>query len=279
MRPSLPQTKPNAAGQPAIMLRLVACRELQARRKYVLCVDVEVVYVVALYRQRVEASRSGEQRGLLTARLFERSVHAVAGEQGTEGYYSGHQKLINAYCPTPVKEKIQAGSSMHRTRIIMETNGLFWATSIMTSTLIQHFIDDAMHAPPCDPRGPFCPRRPTAVKFINNGSGVPLPLPKNETVRIVAEFLSVTQHIEFYKTKEMLYLSRLHGKFSVASTLISTHLIEGSTKLFTDPQIMTAPSIGEGVEILGDGNVPAAFNAFPEHFHYNGFCGWFEFPR
>ncbi|KAJ7855673.1 hypothetical protein B0H13DRAFT_1903006 [Mycena leptocephala] len=67
----------------------------------------------------------------------------------------------------------------------------------------------------------------------------------------------------------------------------TTQLITGSTKLLTDPQIMTAPSvfgllvcsIGGRIEIFGDGNVPAAFNAFPEQYHCNGFCRWFELPR
>ncbi|KAJ7028213.1 hypothetical protein C8F04DRAFT_1188755 [Mycena alexandri] len=44
------------------------------------------------------------------------------------------------------------------------------------------------------------------------------------------------------------------------------------------PQIMTAPSIGEGVEIWGEGNVPAAFNAFPEQHVCNKFCTWFQLP-
>ncbi|KAJ6605900.1 hypothetical protein B0H10DRAFT_1956981 [Mycena sp. CBHHK59/15] len=162
-------------------------------------------------------------------------------------------------------------------RIIMEANGLFWATSIMPFMFIQHFIDNAMHAPPSviheDPGGWTSDQQieclPTYLieefidgadgfyKFINNGGVVPLPLPKDETVRTVAEFLPFTQHVEFYKTKGMVYLSHLQGKFSIALTLISTHLIARSTKLLTDPQIMTAL---EGVEIFGEWNVPAAFN-------------------
>ncbi|KAJ6450875.1 hypothetical protein C8R45DRAFT_946488 [Mycena sanguinolenta] len=43
-----------------------------------------------------------------------------------------------------------------------------------------------------------------------------------------------------------------------------------TTKVLTDPQIMTAPSIGDGIEIFGDGNVAAGFPAF--------FCEWFKLP-
>ncbi|KAJ7718654.1 hypothetical protein B0H16DRAFT_1337362, partial [Mycena metata] len=55
-------------------------------------------------------------------------------------------------------------------------------------------------------------------------------------------------------------------------------LYPGTLKLLTDPQIMTAPSIGEGVEIWGEGNIPAAFNAFPEQHVCNKFCTWFQLP-
>ncbi|KAJ7146842.1 hypothetical protein C8R44DRAFT_758323 [Mycena epipterygia] len=41
---------------------------------------------------------------------------------------------------------------------------------------------------------------------------------------------------------------------------------------------MTAHSIGDGAEIFGEGNLPAAFNAFPEQHICNKFCHWFELP-
>ncbi|KAJ6617726.1 hypothetical protein B0H10DRAFT_2434264 [Mycena sp. CBHHK59/15] len=50
-------------------------------------------------------------------------------------------------------------------------------------------------------------------KFINNGSAVPLLLPTaDKSVAAAAEFLSFTQHVQFYKTKGMVYLSDLQDQ-------------------------------------------------------------------
>ncbi|KAJ7033522.1 hypothetical protein C8F04DRAFT_1353694 [Mycena alexandri] len=115
-------------------------------------------------------------------------------------------------------------------------------------------------------RSPSVPRTPPqskrlnfselpTYKFINNGSAVPLPL-MNESVSALAEFLSFTQHVQYHKTKALIYCSDLQGEIAFS--------------------IMTAPSIGEGVEIWGEGNVAAAFNAFPEQHVCNKFCTWFQ---
>ncbi|KAJ7473367.1 hypothetical protein FB451DRAFT_1367350 [Mycena latifolia] len=165
-------------------------------------------------------------------------------------------------------------------KTIMEANVLLWAISIMTFTysFIQHFIDNSPHNPPFDipevrfvragvavvheqATGPVINARARAYlieelideehdgfhKFINNGSAVPV-LTANKSLSTLADFLSFTQHVQFYKTGGMVYISDL----------------QGTTNLLTDPQIMTSPSIGDGVEIFGEGNVPAAFNAFKE---------------
>ncbi|KAJ7868135.1 hypothetical protein B0H13DRAFT_2351628 [Mycena leptocephala] len=80
-------------------------------------------------------------------------------------------------------------------------------------------------------------------------------MPEGEHRRIIME-----ANVLFWATSVMIF---------------TTQLITGSTKLLTDPQIMTALSIGERIEIFGDGNVPGAFNAFPEQNHCSGFCRWF----
>ncbi|KAJ6470314.1 hypothetical protein C8R45DRAFT_937223 [Mycena sanguinolenta] len=183
-------------------------------------------------------------------------------------------------------------------KTLMEANILLWAGSTMafTYSFIYHFIQNSSHPPPFeipDVRfvhagvaivhqqlsGSAVPVSSTICrsylieelidegqdgfhKFLNNGSAVPLPS-MNKSVSALAEFLSFTQHVQYYKTKAMLYLSDL----------------QGTTKVLTDPQIMTAPSIGDGIEIFGDGNVPAAFTAFPKQHICNKFCEWFELPN
>ncbi|KAJ6466160.1 hypothetical protein C8R47DRAFT_1235093 [Mycena vitilis] len=185
----------------------------------------------------------------------------------------------------------------HR-KIIMEANVLLWATSIMvfTYSFIWHFVKNSPHPPPFEiPEIRFVhagvailheqgrqlntsksaisrsylveeliDQRDGFYKFINNASAIPLPLPSTagKSGAAVAEFLAFTQHVQYYKTGGMVYLSDL----------------QGSTALLTDPQIMTTPNIGNGLEIFGDGNVPEAFKAFPEQHVCNHFCRWFELP-
>ncbi|KAJ7077313.1 hypothetical protein B0H15DRAFT_805289 [Mycena belliarum] len=186
-------------------------------------------------------------------------------------------------------------------KTIMEANVLQWASSIMTFTysFIYHFLENSPTPPPfeipdirfvhagvaviyeqqatgpaANPQSKICRtylieelidasvgRRDSFHKFINNGSAVPVPT-DDEALAAIAEFLSFTQHVQFYKTAGMVYISDL----------------QGTPNLLTDPQIMTSPSIGDGAEIFGDGNVPAAFSAFSEQHLCNQFCYWFELP-
>ncbi|KAJ7487093.1 hypothetical protein FB451DRAFT_1026091, partial [Mycena latifolia] len=174
-------------------------------------------------------------------------------------------------------------------KTVMEANVLLWAISIMTFTysFIQHFIDNSPHNPPFDipavhfvragvavvheqATGPVINARARAYlieelideehdgfhKFINNGSAVPV-LTTNKSLSVLADFLSFTQHVQFYKTGGMVYISDLQGAYS-----------------FLAPNF----SIGDSVEIFGEGNVPAAFNAFKEQHVCNKFCSWFELP-
>ncbi|KAJ7480476.1 hypothetical protein B0H11DRAFT_2420684 [Mycena galericulata] len=121
-------------------------------------------------------------------------------------------------------------------------------SSICRSYLIEEYIDE---------------EKDGFYKFINNASAVPIKLPTaDSSLSLLAIFLSFTQHVQYYKTKGMVYLSDL----------------QGSSKLLTDPQIMTAPMIGDGAEIFGEGNVPAAFEAFPKQHICNQFCHWFKLP-
>ncbi|KAJ7643018.1 hypothetical protein DFH06DRAFT_999447 [Mycena polygramma] len=136
----------------------------------------------------------------------------------------------------------------HR-KIIMEANVLLWATSIMvfTYSFIWHFVKNSPHPPPFEipeirfvhagvailhEQGRQLNSSKSAIscsylveelidqqrdgfhKFINIASAVPLPLPSTagKSVAAVAEFLSFTQHVQYYKTKGMVYLSDLQGK-------------------------------------------------------------------
>ncbi|KAK7041275.1 hypothetical protein R3P38DRAFT_349022 [Favolaschia claudopus] len=188
-------------------------------------------------------------------------------------------------------------SADEHSKILMEANVLFWATSIMnfTYSFIYHFIQSSSERPPFEiPEIRFVragvaivhdqSTGPTTLKcsisrtylieerineakdgfykFINNGSAVPLTMTRKDATEL-SEFLAFTQHVQFYKTKGAVYLSDL----------------QGSMQLLTDPQIMTSPLIGEGAEIFGDGNVPSAFNSFPEQHCCNHICRWFELPE
>ncbi|KAJ6586225.1 hypothetical protein B0H10DRAFT_2198072 [Mycena sp. CBHHK59/15] len=180
-------------------------------------------------------------------------------------------------------------------KILMEANVFQWAISIMTFTysFIEHFLEKSPNPPPfpipeiCfvhagvalvhqQDAGPLGNKKATICrsylieeehsgfyKFINNGSAVPVPLPAAvPSLSALAEFLAFTQHVQYYKSGGMVYLSDL----------------QGTVGLLTDPQIMTAPSIGDGIEIFGEGNVPAAFSAFPMQHVCNKFCHWFQLP-
>ncbi|KAJ7810164.1 hypothetical protein B0H14DRAFT_2379304, partial [Mycena olivaceomarginata] len=95
-------------------------------------------------------------------------------------------------------------------------------------------------------------------KFINNVSAVPVPLAEKSFSNL-AEFLSLTQHVQYHKTKGVVYLSDLQGEHRTSSDELSTN--------------NDFP-----VSIFGDGNVAAAFNAFPEQHDCNKFCHWFKLP-
>ncbi|KAJ7128867.1 hypothetical protein C8R46DRAFT_884835, partial [Mycena filopes] len=100
-------------------------------------------------------------------------------------------------------------------------------------------------------------------KFITNASAVPLSLrTRDKSLPVIAEFLAFTQHVQYYKTGGLAYLSDLQG---IAS-------------LLTDPQIMTSPSIANGGDLFGDGNLAAASDAFPEQHICNRYCEWFALP-
>nr|GAT58505.1 predicted protein [Mycena chlorophos] len=101
-------------------------------------------------------------------------------------------------------------------------------------------------------------------KFIGNRSAVPLPSaisgPDDQNF---ADFLAFTQHLQYWKTRGLVYLSDL----------------QGTTEFLTDPQIMTAPGLAKGADLFADGNVASAFADFPKQHQCNRFCRWFDVPE
>lgn len=143
--------------------------------------------------------------------------------------------------------RLMASDEFRKT--LMEANVLLWAVSLMTFTysFIDHFIQNSPHSPPFEiPQVRFVHAGVAIVhqaiaaplahnkssifrsylieefineenngfyKFINNGSAVPVQLPSADgTLSVLAEFLSFTQHVQYHKTKGMVYLSDLQGE-------------------------------------------------------------------
>ncbi|KAK7007130.1 hypothetical protein R3P38DRAFT_3325563 [Favolaschia claudopus] len=162
-------------------------------------------------------------------------------------------------------------SADEHSKILMEANVLFWATSIMnfTYSFIYHFIQNSselplfkipeirfvragvaiVHDQTTEHRGQtwrllwgtvsilsIPSREDGFYKFINNGA--------RQDASELSEFLAFTQH-------GAVYLSDLQGDSAVFS----------------------------GAEIFGDGNVPSAFNSFPEEHCCNHICRWLELPK
>ncbi|KII92464.1 hypothetical protein PLICRDRAFT_103155 [Plicaturopsis crispa FD-325 SS-3] len=95
-------------------------------------------------------------------------------------------------------------------------------------------------------------------KYLNNDSAEPVEfvdLPDQER----AEFLAFTQHVQYWKTHKMAFVSDYQG---------------GDT-LLTDPQITTAPELGM---IFSSGNIPAAHDHFEATHPCNKFCQYFNVP-
>ncbi|KAK6996039.1 hypothetical protein R3P38DRAFT_3371236 [Favolaschia claudopus] len=179
--------------------------------------------------------------------------------------------------------------------ILKEANNLYWAISIMGFSYSYIYSFDSLHHPDCPPIPDLrfvqagvaiyyeTPAKNSSkasirktyllekyietnsdsefVKFVHNGSAAPL-LDIDDAWRWIADFLCFTQHIQYWKSGEMVFLSDL----------------QGSDILLTDPQIMTSPKIAEGADLFADGNVGAVFEQFPDQHVCNQYCEWFKLP-
>ncbi|KAF7329423.1 Alpha-type protein kinase domain-containing protein [Mycena kentingensis (nom. inval.)] len=117
------------------------------------------------------------------------------------------------------------------------------SSTIMRTYLLEEFID---------------PHLDGFYKYISNGSAVPVAAVMEDNVLAwIAKFLSALQHVQYWKTGGMAYVSDLQGY-----TL---------TAFYRD--------IPGGSSLFGDGNVGTAFAKFSQEHVCNKLCQWLELPQ
>lgn len=112
------------------------------------------------------------------------------------------------------------------------------------------------------------------TKFIHNMDPNPLLDPEDYGYDF-ALFLAFTQHVQYVKTGGLAFISDYQGIWY--STLVPTRFSDykiGNTRLLTDPQIMTDPSVSDGDDIFGEGNISKAVSEFEKRHICNNFCRW-----
>ncbi|KAG2128765.1 uncharacterized protein EDB93DRAFT_1108907 [Suillus bovinus] len=77
----------------------------------------------------------------------------------------------------------------------------------------------------------------------------------------LVEFFVFTQHVQYVKTGKLAFISNY----------------QGSTALLTNPQILTHPSVSDGSDIFGDGNIEAVVSEFESKHICNFYCEWVGF--
>ncbi|KAI6149554.1 hypothetical protein BKA82DRAFT_20948 [Pisolithus tinctorius] len=95
------------------------------------------------------------------------------------------------------------------------------------------------------------------TKFVHNCDCIPL-LDLDEEGYDIVEFLCFTQHVQYIKTKGLVYIADY----------------QGSQTLLTDPQILTHPSVGKGRDLFGEGNLEIGVECFETEHMCNSFCQW-----
>ncbi|KAG2054776.1 hypothetical protein BDR06DRAFT_883707 [Suillus hirtellus] len=175
-------------------------------------------------------------------------------------------------------------------KLLNECNLLYWAKSLLDFTY--EYIDHCINAAPTLPSFPIpcvcfgtSKQAPMAdikagmfsavylleeqvtsgtptndqtfMKFIHNKDYGP-SLDEDEYSYDLAIFLSFTQHIQYEKTEGLAFISDY----------------QGSTKLLTDPQILTHRSVNEGIDLFGDGNIASVVDDFKARHLCNHYCKW-----
>ncbi|KAG1828238.1 hypothetical protein EV424DRAFT_1318562 [Suillus variegatus] len=93
------------------------------------------------------------------------------------------------------------------------------------------------------------------TKFIHNMDPNPLLDPEDYGYDF-ALFLAFTQHVQYVKTGGLAFISDY----------------QGNTELLMDPQIMTDPSVSDGDDIFGEGNISEVVSEFEKGHICNNFC-------
>ncbi|KAG2035985.1 hypothetical protein BDR03DRAFT_1012103 [Suillus americanus] len=162
-------------------------------------------------------------------------------------------------------------------KLFREASILYWSESLLklTYNFINHSIASSPEPPPF--MGGSKPGAKTGstravflleelieggddifVKFIHNMDANPL-LNELDYGYDMAEFFVFTQHVQYVKTGKLAFISDY----------------QGSTVLLTDPQILTHPSVSNGCDIFGEGNIEASVSKFEDQHACNEYCEWF----
>ena len=126
-------------------------------------------------------------------------------------------------------------------KLLMELRCLSWAHALMT--LVYSFVDSFETPPIKVPNVAFVaaalaigqhttkekghvllleqPIQGTFRKFIHNASATILPI-EDPNMRNIAEFLSFSQHVQYYKTKKLAFISDFQG-MSLQSVFVLIH--------------------------------------------------------
>ncbi|KAI0062958.1 hypothetical protein BV25DRAFT_1785364, partial [Artomyces pyxidatus] len=95
-------------------------------------------------------------------------------------------------------------------------------------------------------------------KYVNNDSAVPLSLALQDD-RERGEFLAFCQHVQYWMTSGLVFVSDF----------------QGGNSLLSDPQIITNPDLGP---LFGQGNVVNTHHRFEAEHRCNKFCKYFDIP-
>ncbi|KAG1878330.1 hypothetical protein F4604DRAFT_1680016 [Suillus subluteus] len=180
-------------------------------------------------------------------------------------------------------------------KLFREANVLYWARALLTFSYeyIDHCVSNSSEPPPFHiPRLRFVEAglalshdhtqpgqhksksltMPRAVylveelitdeflKYIHNMDCNPM-LDPYEAGYEIAAFLACTQHIQYAKTGGLSFISDYQGGCEVLS----------------DPQVLTHPSVNDGKDMFGDGNIERAVSTFEKAHHCNDYCKWSGF--
>ncbi|KAJ7240247.1 hypothetical protein C8J57DRAFT_1562859 [Mycena rebaudengoi] len=120
-------------------------------------------------------------------------------------------------------------------------------------------------------------RRKRYCTIMNNRNTIPVKF-TDAGDRRRADFLSFTQHVQYWTTYKLAFVSDYQGiSLSLSCIGIASSLVamQAANTLLTDPQILTAAEVGP---VFADGNVASGFASFELDHQCNDFCRFFQLP-